>query len=358
VPDRLEREALLLHDIEDPENPVESLSNPGATRRPKRPKAEEPPPPEPEPVPTFRGVVELYERAVRKPSTARHERPTFRSARLAGNEANTCRALLRRSRSINQKPVGKLRRADFVHLAETMRRRGDAPGYRNRLLRIARRALRWGHLDGRCPALDFSVPVPKMPQHPTALTAEEVGRLLAAAEPATRLLLAVAVVSGCRHSELARLRVRDVVDGMAGMHLSIRETKSGEDRTVPITAGVAKALRAHIAGKPRDWPVFGARRDPSRPVQSYYAHVRKAFEDAGLYHKDLRPGLHALRRTAATTMLAKGHSLATTMRILGWSLLGTAQSYAASSDREQRAAVAAAEAALGLGGGEEDGDRS
>ena len=71
----------------------------------------------------------------------------------------------------------------------------------------------------------------------------ELERLLAALRSPDRAIVAVAVETGMRQGEILSLEWRDV--DLAGHRIRVRESKSGEPRTIPMSANCADVLSAH-----------------------------------------------------------------------------------------------------------------
>lgn len=69
------------------------------------------------------------------------------------------------------------------------------------------------------------------------------------------------------------------------------------------------------------------------------ATVRRVFEDAKLYDKRRRTGLHMLRRSGASLMLGSGIDIATVMEVCGWGSLTVVERYAKASAASKRRAV-------------------
>lgn len=119
-------------------------------------------------------------------------------------------------------------------------------------------------------------------------------------------------VAGLRLSEARNLELQDV-DLQAGV-LTIRGTKFGKSRLVPLHASTCKVLRAYIARRDRHWvgrPVSsylfvssaGNRLDVGNIHRTFYALSRKI----GLRGPDDRhgPRLHDMRHRFATTTLVR-----------------------------------------------------
>jgi site-specific recombinase XerD len=147
------------------------------------------------------------------------------------------------------------------------------------------------------------------------LTREEIDALLAAPDPTRWLgrrdhaLLAVAIQTGLRVSELTRLDCRDVTIG-TGAHIRCHG-KGRKERITPLTSHTAAVLRAWLherRGQPED-PLFPTRRGGrlsrdavSKLVATHAATART--ESSTLRHKTVSP--HTLRHTCAMTLLQAG----------------------------------------------------
>ena len=67
--------------------------------------------------------------------------------------------------------------------------------------------------------------------------------------------------------------------------------------------------------------------------------MRKAFKAAELYDPELRPGLHALRRTWASQLLKLGADVETVKELGGWSSLAVMEHYLRSDEETKRRAI-------------------
>lgn len=182
------------------------------------------------------------------------------------------------------------------------------------------------------PALATHVRVRHQP--PYVFTDDEVARLFTAidSQPMSSftnkamvdpVLFRALYGTGVRISEALNLTLSDV-DTRAGT-LTIRHSKNGAGRTIPITERLAATLdsyiaAAHPAPEPGDH-VFYARA-PGRPINqaSIYIRFRGYLADAGIPHFTGGPHPHSLRHGFAVTNLrhwaAVGADLATTMPYL------------------------------------------
>ena len=184
--------------------------------------------------------------------------------------------------------------------------------------------------------------------HVNALSKEEVEKLLANCEhPLAYLLILLASQTGMRRAEMLHLQVKD----FAGEFIHIRSktfghgrswtTKTSEQREIPASTRVQKALTEHIASleyrEPTDFIFPGYSRE--QPFANSWRPVNQAFCAAGLYHERGRDALHALRRTWATHMLAAGVPLHDVMEIGGWRDIATVQRYLSSNRANRFAAI-------------------
>jgi hypothetical protein len=94
---------------------------------------------------------------------------------------------------------------------------------------------------------------------------DEVVRSIVAAayeiDHAYGLLTELAAVTGARRSQLLRIRIYDLEDAGAAPRVQIPSSRKGRNRKVvrkplPISVGLAKALRAAVAGRPADAPLL------------------------------------------------------------------------------------------------------
>jgi len=170
----------------------------------------------------------------------------------------------------------------------------------------------------------------------TYLTDPEIDALIAAPDPGTwtgrrdRTLLAVAIQTGLRASELTGLTIADIHLG-TGAHLSCLG-KGRKQRVTPLTRENVALLRdwlAERAGLPAD-PLFPARRGNrlSRDGLQHRVtrHARQAARDCPtLNTKKVTP--HVLRHTAAMRLLRAGVDATVIALWLGHEQVATTQIY-------------------------------
>jgi integrase len=250
---------------------------------------------------------------------------------------STVRRLLVELGALAEERVSGVRQLQVDRFAAQLRGKLKSRSTVAKRMRHLRAAVRWAERHGMMPPAPFRIDVrPPRPQ-PVALSPEEIRRLFAAApEGRVRLAMLLAATCGLRHSELVRLKVSD----FRGNALSVREAKADSDRVVPVPEPAAEAISEWIArcNRQPDWPLLGHHRAPWRRVVRLSKSVQRAFVAAGLWRVELKPGLHALRRSCATHMLGSGADLRTVMSVLGWRNLATPMHYLASVDGKKREA--------------------
>lgn len=183
--------------------------------------------------------------------------------------------------------------------------------------------------------LAFVPPFPKMRKEPGRcrwLTVNEEQRLLAASAKHLKPLIAFAVDTGGRRSELLELDWCNVDLGQR--RITFVKTKNGENRTIRLTTRaktILEGLRPKDAG-----PVFTYGGKAMKEVTSSFKRAR---EEAGL--EDVR--FHDLRHTFASRLVQQGVSLYEAMHLTGHKSVSMIQRYAHLAPDFQEAAIAALE---------------
>jgi integrase len=145
------------------------------------------------------------------------------------------------------------------------------------------------------------------------LTAEEVGRLLAATErsPNTQLkaIVQLLLLTGARKSELLRARWSDINLTQKAWH--IPTTKTGKPRYVPLSQAAIDVIGALPKWEKCSWLI------PNPETREPFVTVKRAWQTARDEAKvsDLR--LHDLRHSAASFMINAGINLYAVGNILG-----------------------------------------
>jgi len=152
-----------------------------------------------------------------------------------------------------------------------------------------------------------------------------------------QIIVSIALNTGMRRGEILRLRKQDV-DFHRGL-IHVTQTKTDEDRDVPMNDMLMNELMAHCANLPTDylfvWPRTG------KPIDEIKTSFTRACEKAGI--EDLR--FHDLRHTAATRMAEAGVDPFTIAEILGHKNITTTARYSHATANAKRRAVAVLEAA-------------
>ncbi len=162
------------------------------------------------------------------------------------------------------------------------------------------------------------------------LTSDEERRLLAASSNRLRSLIAFALDTGGRRSELFKLDWRHV--DLASGRITFIETKNGEDRSIRLTE---RAHRILLTLGPRDHgPVFTYNGRPLKDVKTAFNRARM---NAGL--EDVQ--FHDLRHTFASRLVQQGLPLYEVMHMTGHKSLAMVQRYSHLAPEYQERAIIA-----------------
>jgi len=146
------------------------------------------------------------------------------------------------------------------------------------------------------------------------LTTAESERLLNACPTDLRALVRAALLTGCRYSELASLRVANVTIEQEGGRIYVRETKSSKPRFIPLSPEGRAFFAQAITGKTGDASVF-TRKDRGPWGRN---HAVRPLEAACKAAK-ITPAVsfHELRHTYASLLAQAGADLLTISKLLG-----------------------------------------
>lgn len=171
-------------------------------------------------------------------------------------------------------------------------------------------------------------------------TRDEVERLIYNSvdpfdKPELADVIAFAAYSGCRITEILKLRVMDVdfgsnliwVGGMKG-----RETKGNEVRHIPINERIESMLMKRVAGRAREEKVFGQDWGSYDSVNYWYKRVRdySGFDEKYVFH--------CLRHSFAT-WLGEHASPKAVQALCGHKDISTTMRYCHATDKSLRAAI-------------------
>ncbi len=235
-----------------------------------------------------------------------------------------------------------LSRATFRSYLASMIDGGVAQGSIVRRVSTARSFYRWLRLNNIISTDPLAnVSLPKKPRRlPRALTVEDIGRLIAAADGEGRMavrdraLLELMYGAGVRVSEAAALDVAQC--DLEQMSLVVRG-KGNKERVVvigePARDALENYLRSGRRGARSSGPLF-LNRDGGRLSQrAIQLIVRKRALEAGI---DARVHPHLLRHTFATHLLDGGAELRVVQELMGHASANTTQIYLHVTEERQR----------------------
>jgi integrase len=177
------------------------------------------------------------------------------------------------------------------------------------------------------------------------LTVDEAKRLVNACQPDLRAMVQGALLTGCRYSELARMRVHDFNPDSGTIH--VRESKSGLARHVVLNDEGKALFTSLITGKTGKELIF--QRSDGGPWKA--AQQTRPLADA-CKHATITPaiGFHVLRHSYATALVMRGVPLAVVGEQLGHSKGSpvTARHYAHLSESSVADVVRAALPSFGI----------
>ncbi len=186
------------------------------------------------------------------------------------------------------------------------------------------------------------------PQEPRGrvrfLSDDERAALLTACEdslnPCLYPVVVLALSTGMRSGEIMHLEWRDV--DLARGWLTLRETKNGDMRGVPLTGKALELVKEHARTRRRvDTPLLFPGMNPGKPV-NLRQPWEKALKQAGI--EDFR--FHDLRHSAASYLAMNGASLNEIAAVLGHKTLAMVQRYAHLSESHKAGVVERMNAAI------------
>jgi integrase len=214
---------------------------------------------------------------------------------------------------VRSKPGEKPKHRETDKSADGVRKRRATA---NRILTVLKAALNHGWKAGHVASDDAWRRVRPFRSVEAArvryLSQAECARLVNACKPEFRNLVRGALLTGCRYSELAALRVGDF-NADAGV-VTIRESKVGKPRHVVLTDEGRRFLGQHTAGKLADDLIF-KRADGDVWRKS---HQRRPMLEACRRGK-IKPAIsfHGLRHTHASMLALRGVPMAVIAEQLG-----------------------------------------
>ena len=226
------------------------------------------------------------------------------------------------SRVFGPKPLGEIRPLD-VEQYKMMRSEKAKPATVNREVALLKHmynlAIQWDY------ALESPTRGVKLLREDNLieriLTEEEEERLLAAAHPNLQPVIVTALNTGMRLGELLSLTWADV--DLSRRLITVRHTKNGRVRRLPINDGLLEALEALQRKSSKTEYVFSSPRNGNRR-----SSVRTAFEAAIRRAGISKLRFHDLRHTFATRLVAEGVDIVTVKELLGHQDIAMTMRYA------------------------------
>jgi site-specific recombinase XerD len=270
-----------------------------------------------------------------------------RSKRASVEQAEVHSELLRRhfGREFNVSQMGQRDLDGFISAREAT---GKKAATINGSLRVLRAAINFAVEEGHLKKAPLKVKMLREARSlPTILSLEDVDRLVAVGTPPAPLAILLAGHAGLRHTEIRHTKAHDVRLREGEIRVTPKPEvgwtpKSYYERAIPLSRPLRRALEYTADLHRQQWLFPSSVQYSGMPIVTLNTAVRETFEKAGLYDRSRKTGLHMLRRTFASTLLANGADLKTVMELGGWSSLEVVQRYLASTDELKRGAIAGA----------------
>ena len=232
-------------------------------------------------------------------------------------------------------PIAAISATDVERAMTAMTTRGLATATRRRALSMMRLVLDYAIRDRRLNvnvARSLSLPRGTTKREPHWLRPEQLGRLVMAVPELCQPVVLFLGLTGCRFSEMAALRVDDVVQTPHGLGVRVHRaatqskrtsgavfgpTKTHQSRTVPVPAALDAYVRERVAttapgGYLFPSPTGGVWTNTNFRARSRWMDATKAAGVEGTT-------IHDLRHTAASLLIAAGADVKAVQVILGHS---------------------------------------
>lgn len=234
---------------------------------------------------------------------------------------------------IGRLPIAALSAVDIERVLAKMTARGLATVSRRRALSVMRLILDYGVRDRRITAnvaRTVATPRGSAKREPHWLTADQLAALATAMPASCAPSVLFLGLAGCRFSEMAALRVADVITTQHGLGVRIHRaapqskvthaavigpTKTNQTRTVPVPSAIEDYVRDRIESS---WPDDYLFPSPTGVIwtntnfrkRSKWAETTAAVGLRGTT-------IHDLRHTAASLLIASGADIKAVQAILG-----------------------------------------
>lgn len=232
-------------------------------------------------------------------------------------------------------PISGISAADVERVMSALTARGLATATRRRALSMIRLVFDYAIRDRRLSvnvARMVALPRGGTKREPHWLRPEQLGRLVMAVPPLCQPVVLFLGTTGCRFSEMAALRVDDVVQTPHGLGVRVHRaatqskrtsgavfgpTKTHQTRTVPVPAALDEYVRTRVAFTAPGGYLF-----PS-PTGGVWTNTNFRAR-SGWMEATRRAGvegttIHDLRHTAASLLIAAGADVKAVQAILGHS---------------------------------------
>jgi site-specific recombinase XerD len=254
----------------------------------------------------------------------------------------------RLNETFSKKLLSEITRRDVEKYLGTRKAAGRTPATMNRelccLKNMLRKAVDWNYLKDN-PAWGVKQQRENPPEF-TFLAEAEIDALLDHCAEHLAVFFTLAVYTGLRRGELFKLEWKDVADekGRLKEFITVRDSKNGDTRHVPMNRTVREALINHpkrIANRQVCPLLF------SSPEGNPITDVKKGF--AGALKRsgvDRHVRFHDLRHTFASHLIMKGVDLRTVAKLMGHRDIKMTMRYAHLAPDHLQAAVDALEVRL------------
>jgi len=235
--------------------------------------------------------------------------------------------------ALGRVPIGSIAPLDVDRLLTALTERGLGTATRRRVLSVIRLVLDHAIRDrrlGENVARDVEPPRGRTKREPHWLRAEQLKRLADATPVACRPVVMYLGLSGCRFSEMAALRVDDVIQTQHGLGVRVHRaapqskethaavigsTKTHQTRTVPVPTAVEEYVLDRVArAAPGEYlfpsPTGVIWTNTNFRLRAKWPQTTASVGLAGTT-------IHDLRHTAATLLIASGADLKAVQAILG-----------------------------------------
>lgn len=175
------------------------------------------------------------------------------------------------------------------------------------------------------PKSTYYIPVPKVPKRlPVIWTPDEIKQLLKQApDNQIRTMIKTVYSAGLRLSEMVHLKVTDI--DSSHTTLWIRQGKGKKDRAALLAPSLLHDLRVYWKQtRPKEW-LFPRRKGFLYMRPEYFGHQFKLIKER--VNPNKKCGVHSLRHSFATHLVACGADIYTVQKLLGHKSISSTMIY-------------------------------